>query len=115
MFRNSGRFHVDNEREGLAASNGLLLLHAQQLTHFFVEEALSWTIGLYPFAVDYELRNSTFANVLDELVCRARRALDVDFVEGNIVFLEEVLGLTAIATPERGVNGQIHPSIVTSP
>jgi len=91
-----------------------LLRHAQQRAHFFVEEALTRTIWLYPLAIDDELRNCTSAHVLDQLVGCARRALDIDFMEGNIVLLEEIFGLTAVATPERSVDGQIHLFILAS-
>src|SRR5258708_1618139 len=85
-----------------------LLFDAEQLTHFFIQEAAPGPIRLYPFPVNDELRNRALTDVLDEVVGRFRRAFNVHFFERNVVFLEEILGLAAIAAPERSVDGQIH-------
>ena len=96
------------DRTTQRAASALLLLHAQQRAHFFVEETLPGTIGLDPLAVNDELRNRTLADVFYEFVRCARSALDIDFVEGEVVLFQKALGFATIATPERGVNSQIH-------
>jgi hypothetical protein len=40
----------------------------EQFGHLLVEKAFAGTIGLHPFAVDYELRDSAFAGVANDFV-----------------------------------------------
>src|SRR6185437_6095051 len=87
-------------------------VYSQQLTHLLVEESCPHSVRLYPLAIDYELRDGALAHVLYQFVDGAGGGFDVDFLERDVVLLEEVLGLAAIATPERSVNGKIHRSIV---
>jgi len=64
-----------------------------------VEEALAWTVGLNPFAVDDELGDGTLAYVLEDEVGCARGLLDVDLFVGDVVLVEEALGFAAVAAP----------------
>ena len=68
-------------------------------SHLRVEEAAAGAVGLDPFAIDYELRNSPFANMGEDFFGGAGGVLDVDFGVGDLVGLEEALGLTTITTP----------------
>jgi hypothetical protein len=77
-----------------------------------VQEALAWTIGLNPFAIDYELRDGTLAHVPDELFCGPGAGLDIDLGIGDLVFVEETLSLAAIAAPCSGINQHMHCSII---
>src|SRR4051812_32651520 len=91
----------------------LLFLDAQQLAHFFIEKASSRTVRLHPFSVDHKLGNSPFAHVFQQFVNSAGSVLDIHFIKRDVVLREKVLSLTAIAAPERGVNGQVHLSMVS--
>jgi len=77
-----------------------------------VQEALAWTIGLNPFAINYELRDGSLAHVPDKLFCGPRSGLDIDLAIGDLVFVEESLSLAAIAAPCSGINQYMHPSII---
>ncbi len=69
---------------------------AEQYGHFLVEESISGSIRLHPFAVDDELRDSAFAGVRDHFLRRTGRGLDVDFGMGNVVALEKAFGFAAV-------------------
>ena len=83
-----------------------LVHHAQQLAHLFVKEALAGTVRLHPLAIDDKLRNGALAGALDDLRRRAGCRLDVDFLVGDVVLLEEALGRAAVRTPRGRVNDQ---------
>jgi hypothetical protein len=72
---------------------------SEQLAHLFVQEALARTIGLNPFAIDYELRDGSFAHVLDDLFRGSRGGLDIDLGVRDLVFIEESFSLTTVAAP----------------
>ena len=50
-----------------------------------MKEALARTVGLDPFAVEYELRDRPLAHITDNLIRGARAGFDIDFGEGNLV------------------------------
>src|SRR5581483_11361727 len=97
---------------GASPNLEVLFRNSEQFAHLSIEEALTRTIRLDPLAVDHELRNCALASVPDDLVRSLRIALDIDLAERNVVLFEEVLGLATIAAPERGIDGEIHASIV---
>ena len=72
---------------------------SEQLAHLFVQEALAWTIGLNPFAIDHELRDGSFAYVLDDLFRGSWGGLDIDLGVRDLVFIEESFSLTTVAAP----------------
>lgn len=78
----------------------LCLIDSEALRHLFVQKAFPWSVGLNPLTINHELRDGTFARLLDNCFGRARRALDVDFFVGNVMSLQKPLGLAAIAAPE---------------
>lgn len=82
--------------------------NAQALSHFVVKKSLADAVGLDPFAIDDELRNGALAGVADNFVGGAGRGFDVDFAIADFVLVEEALGLAAIGTVERGIDGQFH-------
>ena len=60
--------------------------HTEEFGHLLVKKAVAWTVRLDPFAVDDELRNRPFANVLEDFLSRPGGALDIDLGIGNLVF-----------------------------
>jgi len=86
--------------------------NSEELAHLFVQEALAWTIGLNPFAIDYELRDGTLAHVPDKLFRGPGAGLDVDLGIGDLVFVEESLSLATIAAPRGGIDQDMHPAII---
>ena len=72
---------------------------AEEFGHLVIEEAFARFIGLDPLAVENELRDGSLAGVLDDEFGGAGGVLDVDFGVGDLVGLEEALGLTTITTP----------------
>jgi hypothetical protein len=93
---------------GKAREGSLLLGEAQLFRHFVVKKPFSHPIGLDPFAVDHKLGDGALAGVLHDFVRRAGRALDVNFVEREIVLFQEALGLAAVGTPWGRVDGDFH-------
>jgi len=83
-------------------------LNAQQYAHFFIEESFAGKVRLHPPAVDHELRNRAFADVLQEFIGSPRGTFDIDFLKGNVVLFQKILGFAAIAAPKGGIDGQIH-------
>src|SRR5271163_153686 len=77
-----------------------------------MQEATAWTIGLNPFAIDYELRDGTLAHVPDKLFCGPGGGLDIDLGIRDPVFVEESLSLAAIAAPCSGINQHMHSLII---
>jgi hypothetical protein len=77
-----------------------------------VQEALAWTIGLNPFAIDYELRDGSFAHVPDNLFCGPWGGLDIDLAVGDLVFIKESFSLATIAAPRGGIDQDMHPPII---
>jgi hypothetical protein len=59
---------------------------------------------LHPFAVDDKLRDGAFASAGDHLVCGARRGLNIDILEWDVITLQEALGYTAVRAPGGGVD-----------
>jgi hypothetical protein len=74
-----------------------------------MEEALAWTVGLYPFAVDDELGDRSLAYMADDFVRSAGSGLDVNLGVGDLVFIEKALGLADIAAPGSGIDQYMHP------
>jgi hypothetical protein len=93
---------------GKAREGSLLLGDTQLFRHFLVKKPFSHAIGLDPFAVDHKLRDSALAGVLHDIVRRAGRALDVNFVEREVVLFQEALGLAAVRTPGGRVDSDFH-------
>src|ERR1700675_3495803 len=88
------------------------LTNSQPFGHPVVEKALSGHIGLHPFAINHKLWDGTFAGTLKDFICRAGRALDINFFVGNVVLGQKALGLAAIGAPGWRVNAQVHDSIL---
>jgi hypothetical protein len=78
------------------------------LGHFLVQEALALAVRLHPFAVDHKLRDGAFASAGDHLVGGSGCGLDVDFLERQVVALEEALGFAAVGAPEGGLDNYFH-------
>ena len=91
----------------------MLLGDAEERRHFFMQETLTWFVGLNPFAVEDELGDGALAGVLDDLIGGAGGALDVDFGEGDGVAGEKTLGLATVAAPVGRVDQEFHRSIVS--
>jgi hypothetical protein len=88
--------------------------HAEEVGHLLVQKAVAWAVRLDPFAIDDELRNRPFANVLDDFLSRPGGALNIDLGVRNLVLFKESLGLAAIAAPRSGIDQNLHPSILPS-
>ena len=83
------------DKRGSGAGFGSAV-EAKSRSHFGVEEAAAGTVGLDPFSIDNELRDGAFADVGEDFFGGAGCFLDVDFGIGNLVGLEEALGLSLI-------------------
>lgn len=79
-----------------------------------MKETLAWTVGLDPFAVEYELRDRPLAHIADNLIRGARAGFDIDFREGNLVLLQEAFGFAAVAAPGSGIDQHMHPLIIST-
>src|ERR1700678_3834008 len=112
LDRRTARSH--RSRKGILAGvhRGLWPPHSEELTHLLVQEALAGTVGLNPFAVDYELRDGSLANVFDKLFCGPGGGLDIDLAIGDLVLVEKSFGLAAVAAPCSGINQHMHPLII---
>jgi hypothetical protein len=86
--------------------------NSEELTHLLVQEALARTVGLNPFAIDYELRDGSLADVADQLFRGPRGGLDIDLAIRDLVFVEKSFGLAAVPAPCRGINQYMHPFII---
>jgi hypothetical protein len=84
----------------------------EQLGHFLVKESKAGTVWLHPFAVDHKLRNGALACVRDDLFGGAGSALDVDFGEGDRMFVEEAFGFAAVAAPGSRIDKKAHTTIL---
>jgi len=98
-----GYLIAGKERKG-----SLLLGDSQLFRHFVVKEPFSHTVGLDPFTVDHKLRDGSLASVFHDFIRCAGCAFDVDFLERQIVFFEEALGLAAVGTPGGRVDSDFH-------
>jgi hypothetical protein len=78
---------------------GLYSLYSQALGHLFVEEALAGDVGLDPFSIDYELWDGALAGAFHDFIGGSGRGLDVDVGVGQLVLVEEALGLAAVRAP----------------
>jgi hypothetical protein len=85
---------------------------AQPLAHLLVEKAAAGMVGLDPFAVDDELRDSALAYVPDQFGGGFGRGFDVNLGVGEVVLFEEALRLAAIAAPRRGIEDDLHRYIM---
>src|SRR5277367_803373 len=93
----------------------LLNRYAEEFAHFGVEEAPSGAVWLHPSAIDHELGNRALAYIPKYIFSGAGSRFDVDLGVGNFVFIEEALGLAAVAAPRRCVeqngHGQHHTGL----
>src|SRR6202041_2398833 len=78
----------------------------------FVEETFAGSVGLDPFAIDDELRDSAFAGALDDFVHGAGGGFDIDVFIGNVVLGEKAFGLAAVGAPGGGIDGEFHGLIL---
>src|ERR1700680_3487351 len=116
-----------NEREGRTRPNTLLrkgikgfgrseitlgVLNAQPCFHLLIEKSLAGTVGLDPFAVNDELRDSALSNLPDQLFRRTRRGRNVDLFIGDVVLVQEAFGFAAVWAPESGINNKLHTPIL---
>jgi hypothetical protein len=86
--------------------------HAKQRAHLVVQEAPARTVRLDPFAVDYELRDRSLANVPDQLIRSVGSGFNIDLGIRNLVLLEEFFGFAAITAPWSGIDQHMHPFII---
>ncbi|SRR5258708_29766638 len=86
----------------------LRFLDSQPFRHFLVKKSAPGHVGLHPFAIDHELRDSALAGVLYDFSRRTWSALDVDLLIGNVVLREKTLRLAAIGTPGSRVHNKVH-------
>ena len=63
---------------------------------------------MYPFSVDDELRDRTFAGLLDHLICGSWRVFNIDFLERNAVPLQKAFSLAAVWAKEAGIDSNFH-------
>jgi hypothetical protein len=86
--------------------------HSEELNHLLVKEALARAVGLNPFAIDYELRDGSLADVPDHFLCGPGGGLDIDLAIGDLVFVEKSFGLAAVTAPCSGIDQHMHPLII---
>ena len=86
----------------------LRLSNTQAFGHLFIKKALARSVGLHPFPVNDKLRDGTLTGLGHHFCGRAGRIFDIDFREGNLVFLQEALGQAAVGAPEGRINEQFH-------
>jgi hypothetical protein len=86
--------------------------HSKQRAHLVVQEAAARTVRLDPFAVDYELRDRSFAYVPDQLVRGVGGGFNIDLGIGNLVLFKEPFGFATIAAPWSGIDQHMHPFII---
>src|SRR5271170_552934 len=86
----------------------LLNRYAEEFAHFGVEEAPSGAVWLHPSAIDHELGNRALAYISKDIFSSAWSRFDIDLGVGNVVFVEEALGLAAVAAPRRCVEQNGH-------
>ena len=88
--------------------------HAEELGHFLVEKAFAYAVGLDPFSVEDELRDSPFAHMPDNFLCRPGAGFDIDLGIGDLVLFKETFSFAAIAAPRSGIDQNLHPSIIST-
>jgi len=88
--------------------------HAEKLGHFLVEKPLAGTVRLNPFTVQDELRDSPFAHMADDFLCRPGVGLDINFGIGDLVLFKEPFSFAAIAAPRSGIDQNMHPPIIST-
>jgi hypothetical protein len=66
---------------------------------------------LYPFSVDDELRDGTFAGALDHFVSGSGRVFNIDFLERDAVALQKTFSFAAVWAPEAGIDSNFHRAI----
>src|SRR5205085_5046481 len=96
---------------GKAQPGGLALGNAEQLSHLVVMKALTRRVGLYPAAIDDELRDGAFAGIANHVFSGAGNFLNVDFSKRNVMPREPTLGFATVAAPRRRINHQVHKSL----
>jgi hypothetical protein len=84
------------------------LFNSQPPRHLGVEESSTGDVGLYPFSIDYKLRNGALAGAAHDFFHRARRALDIHFLVDNVVLRQKALRFAAIRTPGGRVKNEFH-------
>lgn len=75
------------------------MVDAEELGHLVVEETEAGPVGLNPFAVDDELRDGALAYIFKDEISGAGGGFDIDFLEGDVVRVEEALCFAAVAAP----------------
>src|ERR1700720_3133858 len=119
-----------NEREGRTRPNTLLrkgikgvlvrdglklrqrIPNAQLGFHLVIEKSLAGTVGLDPFTINDELRDSALSNLPDQLFRRARRGGNVDLFIGDVVLVQEAFGFAAVWAPQSGIDKKLHNPIL---
>jgi hypothetical protein len=87
----------------------LWLGNAQALGHLFVEEAFALAVGLHPFAVNDELGDGATSRPPPERRgTKWSSRLANDFLERQVVLLQEALGQATVRTPESGIDEDFH-------
>lgn len=79
-----------------------------------MEKSAAWTVRLYPFAIDDELRNGPLAYLSDNFLRGAGVGLDINLGIGNLVLFKEPFSFAAIAAPRSGIHQNMHLSIIST-
>src|ERR1700680_1479641 len=90
------------------------MLNAQPCFHLLIEKSLARTVGLDPFTVNDELRDSALSNLPDQLFRRIRRGRNVDLFICAVVLVQEAFGFAAVWAPESGINNKLHNPILNA-
>jgi hypothetical protein len=101
---------MDSHQRRCEITSGIL--DAQLCFHLLIEKSLAGTVGLHPFTVNDELRDSALSNLADQLFRRTRGGRNVDLFVGDVVLVQEAFGFAAVWAPESGVNNKLHTPIL---
>jgi hypothetical protein len=89
-------------------------MHAEAEIELVKKKAKAGPIGLKPLAIEDELGNGAFANVLDDLGGSARDGFDIHFGKLNLVLIEVALHFTAVLAPWGRVEEHSHRGILAA-
>jgi len=85
-----------------------LFPNSEALEHIVVEKSFAGPVGLDPFAVDHELRDSAFSGPADDFFGGAGHGLDIDFAIRDFEAFKKALGLPAVGAPGGAVDDDVH-------
>ena len=84
------------------------LPNSQPVRHFFVKKAFPYAVGLYPFSIDDELGDGTFAGLFDYFFGGTGSAFDIDVSKRKIVLPQKAFRDAAIRAPRGRIDGDFH-------